>query len=148
MRVKIAGGEVIIDEEDAWLLEEYKWHVNEGGYARTSSEHMRCYLHHAIVGCPIWHGEQVDHINRIRLDDRRSNLRIVTMEEQRLNSAIVLNATNITMNKGYYQVQIVRNGKRYTSYHKTMEEAIADRDRYLATQRPPRPQSLNEEGYR
>jgi len=74
------GGYAIVDDDKAWLAQ-YKWYQNFNVYARYGIRRggkMRIvFLHHAIVGYPL-NKLQIDHINGDKLDNRRSNLRIVT----------------------------------------------------------------------
>jgi hypothetical protein len=55
-------------------------------------------------------GMQVDHINRNRLDNRRSNLRFATPGEQARN--VSLNARNTT---GYKGVSFLQRAQRWTA---------------------------------
>lgn len=63
----------IVDNQDAHL-DHLRWCMNHGGYA-VRSEGGRPILMHRVIACaPL--GLEVDHINRNRLDNRRSNLRL------------------------------------------------------------------------
>lgn len=82
-------GGMIIDAQDAWLLEEHTCSVRPNGYvlvkAKFNGQWHTMYLHHCIMGSPIWEGEEIDHINGNRQDNRRSNLRYVTHRQNILN---------------------------------------------------------------
>ena len=58
--------------------------VGNGYAARTNP--TRSYLHHLVAGKPA-KGYFVDHVNRDRLDNRKSNLRIVTIKQSSYNTA-------------------------------------------------------------
>jgi hypothetical protein len=73
----------IIDIEDLDLVKPYTWSLYTGGYIRSAK--LRTSMHRFLMS-PIPDGMQVDHINRIRLDNRRSNLRIVTRSENMKNT--------------------------------------------------------------
>jgi len=73
----------------------------------------------------------VDHINHIRDDNRAENLRWVTQSENVVNTTI--KPKNITMDHNGYIVEIMRNKKKHRAWFKTIAEAEAHRDAYLAT---------------
>lgn len=82
----------IIDAADAPLAEGRRWCRSAGGYAVTRDGAGRAtYLHRAILGLGPWArgGPEGDHANHNRLDNRRSNLRIVTHQENQQNRASV-----------------------------------------------------------
>ena len=74
------GYVAIVDEADYEWLSQWKWQYYQG-YARRTSDHKgsKTYMHNAILGVP--EGLQADHINFNTLDNRRTNLRIVTPAE-------------------------------------------------------------------
>lgn len=72
-----------IDAEDL-VLAESGWYLNEG-YAFRLENGRTVYLHRQILGLTRGDGMEVDHINRNRLDNRRSNLRLVTRAQQMQN---------------------------------------------------------------
>lgn len=129
---------ILVDPEDEWLLEEYTWHLFTG-YATTNvpTEHgyRRAFLHHCIVGQPIWEGEEIDHKNRVRSDDRRQNLRYVTKSRQAMNTDRAPGASgarNVYIDRGRYQVTIWRDGyEYYLGRFGTLDEAVATRDEWL-----------------
>jgi len=79
--------EVLIDEQDAHLFEEYAYHILKGEYtnyvARKTSRKLGkrriIRLHNDIMKTP--KGMVVDHLNKNGLDNRRENLQIVTHME-------------------------------------------------------------------
>jgi hypothetical protein len=85
-----------IDNEDADLLN-WHWYVNAGGYAKHETwtdwhkRKRKMYLLHRmimerIVGRPLLPTEEVDHANRDRLDNRRSNLSVRNRFENAQNT--------------------------------------------------------------
>lgn len=84
----------IIDREDSERIKTRNWHaVTNGKYIGCSvvidGKKKVLYLHNVIMNRLTFDGkgstETVDHINRIGLDNRKENLRIVSQTEQNLN---------------------------------------------------------------
>lgn len=72
-------GITIIDTEDLPLVSSFKWYKDSMGYSRTtipSSNGDKIYLHRLLMNSP--KNMLIDHINHNKLDNRKSNLRIVT----------------------------------------------------------------------
>jgi hypothetical protein len=80
----------------------------------------------------------IDHINRIRTDNRIENLRWVTSCENNQNMPINNTDHNIyySKNRDTYRVRIERNNTTHNKYFKTKQEAIDYRDNYLKTISP------------
>ncbi len=103
-----------VDDSDFEWLNRYKWRLNVHGYAirNTSKGHRRTYqtiyIHKLI--CPSTEGLQTDHINRNRLDNRRSNLRLVTPYQNNLNKGLSKKNTS-----GYTGIFKTYNNK-YVAY--------------------------------
>ena len=74
----------LVDNEDFDKINNFKWHYNSNGYARTSNPKL--YMHHLIK--PIFNNFEIDHINRNRLDNRKSNLRIVNHSDNLINTSL------------------------------------------------------------
>ena len=74
----------IIDDDDITKVLQFttKWHLRSDGY--VASKHNALGLHRFIMDAK--KGEEVDHINRDKLDNRKSNLRITTRQIQGRNS--------------------------------------------------------------
>lgn len=115
------GKFMLVDVEDVPKVAGIKWHLTDTGYAvnRTNGTNIRA--HRLIMNTPI--GMDTDHINRDKLDNRKSNLRVCTRSENLHNKQ----ATGVWLDKrrGTWQAEITINGtKRYLGAHKTREEAI------------------------
>ena len=136
---------IIVDEQDTWLLTSVSWFIQDHGHAagylrpRDHGHYGLVYLHHMIMGCPIWKGIVVDHINRDPADNRRANLRWVTHAENLRNNDHPLGQTGkrgTTVDRyGRYLSRINWNG---TTYHlgtfATLDEAVIARDVWIAQQ--------------
>src|SRR5689334_8300656 len=80
-------------------------------------------LHHFIVGAPIWEGDEVDHENRNRLDNRKANISIKTRLENAQNRSDLEDAKHIRWNKGSFEVRMSRMGERIYGRFYTRKEA-------------------------
>ena len=69
-----------VDYEDYELLNKYKWHFSRGYVARRDKNGRNIYMHKQITGL-----NKTDHENRIRLDNRRVNLRKYTTSQNTMN---------------------------------------------------------------
>lgn len=94
----VKGQKVLIDDEDEPIFQKYKWHINDSGYVvwrgKENGKKKTIRLHRLIAKPK--NGLVVDHINRNKLDNRKSNLRCVTQAVNCCNRDAVENA------KGYY----------------------------------------------
>lgn len=131
---------ILVDQQDEWLLEEYAWHLNEDGYprCRLSGTNTFVFLHHCIVGYPMWEGEEIDHEDRNKLNNHRHNLRYVDHFVQTLNRSFPAGETgerNITLRStGMYKVQLYRYKQWiYLGQFSTLSEAVTVRDEWIRT---------------
>jgi hypothetical protein len=81
----------LIDNEDFDYLSQWKWHIDSKGYAVRTINDRKYSLARQILKLPKDDKLEVDHINRVRLDNRKINLRIVTRSENLLNRGIQKN---------------------------------------------------------
>ena len=86
-KIPCTVGTILVDDEDYEHYSRYKWHAQQRPgktYAMRrqrreevgSGKRSKVYMHRLIMGSPP--GLFIDHINGNGLDNRRSNLRIVT----------------------------------------------------------------------
>lgn len=73
----------IIDLEEIEKIKNTKWCLSSNGYVCTNENKQTILLHRVIMNAQ--ENEYVDHINRNRLDCRKENLQIVTMDENNKN---------------------------------------------------------------
>ena len=104
-----------IDKEDLRLIQAYKW-FNAGRYpiahVYKKGKRISLYMHKLIINCP--EGMEVDHINGDGFDNRKSNLRLATRQQNSYNQK--RNTLNSSGYKGvgWYKA---RNKWRATIYH-------------------------------
>jgi hypothetical protein len=111
----------VIDLEDVEKVIQHKWYVTKYGYVRETSG--KFFLHNLIMGV-----KGIDHINRCKLDNQKSNLRICDPSLNAFNKNIRPDNTSgcagVNKRYGKYQAQISFQGKRITlGVFKTFEEA-------------------------
>ena len=81
-----------IDEEDVRLLAGHRVYLTESGYPYIVENKKKNRIHNLIM--PKKEGLEIDHINRNKLDNRKSNLRYVTRAENCWNISKVKNKTS------------------------------------------------------
>jgi hypothetical protein len=120
-------GETLVDRDVLPWATTYRWHKNLGGYAArsikgTDGKWKIIYLHREIMGlgptgvC----GPQIDHRNRDKLDNRRSNLRLATIALNQQNqtkrpglSSRYLGVRRTHRVKRPWQVRVSVDGRTY-----------------------------------
>lgn len=122
--------ETFISLEDVNNIAKFKWNPTTTKQGKTYMRNKKLGLLHRFLMNP-GKGLVVDHINGNSLDNRRSNLRVVTGTENRMNrvDSIVADIAGITMlRNGTFQVRL-RKGQTviYCATFKTKEEAVKAR---------------------
>jgi hypothetical protein len=85
VEIQLSGGRVaLVEAADAELVSRYHWNVISWGYAIGRVNDRMILMHRLIVGEPP-RGLEIDHINRNKLDNRRANLRVCTISQNRAN---------------------------------------------------------------
>ena len=85
----------LIDLEDVQFVEQFSWCIRSRGYVGRIENKKLIQLHRALIKCP--DDKIVDHINRNKLDNRKSNLRICDYGKNLRNSSLKSNnASGIT----------------------------------------------------
>ena len=106
---------ILVDDADLKLFDKSRLYVHSCGqflYVRINP--VKKYLHRLIMGEP--KGMVIDHINRNTLDNRRSNLKVCTIQQNLRNQKRPSNKTgqtgvSITYN-GKYSAQIKHKYKK------------------------------------
>lgn len=131
---------VIINISDIDIIKHKHIYIDKNGYAIININNKHKRLHRVIMN---YNGyDDIDHINRNKLDNRKINLRICSRSENMHNSTNQLNTS--TGCRGIYKVTDKRYVRdRYTAriqinkvimnlgYFDTLEEAIAARKKVV-----------------
>jgi hypothetical protein len=96
------GEEFLIDKDDVEWASQYTWIKSSRGYVIRQEGRKVVFLHRQIMNCP--KGMVVDHINGNPMDNRKSNLRICTNDENIRNRKLNKNSTT-----GYKGVTFKKN---------------------------------------
>lgn len=124
----------LIDVEDIAKVSQYKWHLHQEYVAtafargKASPILLHRFLMNAIKG------QEVDHINGNKLDNRKSNLRICTCQQNRFNinpikkspSGRVGVVWDTAHQRWVAQIQ-VNHKKYYLGYYRNLGDAITAR---------------------
>lgn len=102
------GASFIFDKVDEALVKEHTWSVARG-HIRTLIDGKTVYLHQMIMNAP--KGQQVDHINMDKTDNRRCNLRYATHTENQQNKGLRKDSTT-----GYKGVCFDKRSGKYIAY--------------------------------
>jgi len=84
------GEQTIVDDDDYEYLSQFKWRLDNYGYARRgrriNKKYSLIYIHRLVNKTP--EGFMTDHINRDKLDNRKTNLRSVSNSINQYNTAL------------------------------------------------------------
>jgi len=132
-----------VDDEDFLLFSYYNWYASTTSDGHTYAKRVckndvkrsSVYLHHCIIGKPP-KGFCVDHINGNTLDNRKINLRIVSVSENNFNQKVTRDNKYSSIRGVHLHCQpgrkkrwmsvVHKNGHRETNYFCTREEAETD----------------------
>jgi len=119
-RIRVGSKYALVDTDDylkTELLRTRKFHIGSSGYAvrnqkyKNSRKDWQMTIHHLVMGTPP-KGMQVDHINGNKLDNRKENLRFVTVQQNQMNRGIT--KVNRSGFKGVF-IKIRKSGIKYTA---------------------------------
>lgn len=87
------GEEILVDDEDYERINQYTWRLDKDGYAVRSSKHPDpskktgtvVRMHREVMGLAFGDRRQVDHRFGVKADNRKSELRICTGQQNRWN---------------------------------------------------------------
>lgn len=93
--IKLSNGqEAIVDKEDYQDLIKYNWFLTKNGYVvrNKTKKYDFAYMHRLINNTP--YGFVTDHINQNKLDNRKSNLRTATKQQNGFNCKVSKKSTS------------------------------------------------------
>lgn len=106
--IKLTKGKVTeVDPADFGYLNQWRWHYNNGYAVRKDQDGKTILMHRLLLDVP--NGMFTDHINRHRLDNRRSNLRLCTQQQNNMNTK----KKGVIYRNGRWCAQIMKDGKNY-----------------------------------
>lgn len=112
---------VHIDKEDFTRVKKYNWWIKNNNYVYTQINRKSIYLHRFVLHYK--GSKQIDHVNHNALDNRKKNLRIVTVSQNNINKSNKL--SGVRPYKGKYRARIKLNGKEiYIGIFNTLKEAL------------------------
>lgn len=141
----ISGRTVEVDDEDFDLLSAYSWHTFKSTrgpyYVKVRQGSKSLYLHRLIMKAHLTDGLEIDHIDRNGLNNRRSNLRVVTHSQNMLNARLARGASGYVgvSQKGPRSFVAIVTRKPKTYYvgsFPTAQDAHEARLRYIAENLP------------
>jgi hypothetical protein len=135
----------LVDDDDA-AQAEHRWHLSAQGYAarymRKSEGLGQLLMHRAILGLTRGDGLQCDHISRDGLDNRRSNLRVVTHAQNQQNqgardgSTSPYRGVSWVTSRGVWRADGRHHGTHFLGYFASEEAAAAVASAFRAKYMP------------
>lgn len=129
------GHKAIVDDDDFYELSKFKWYYGKGYAVRgvqTPKGKRNISMHRQILNVvPFGRKPTIDHINHDKLDNRKSNLRICTNQENCFNQSKTHGKAKykgvIVATNGKFIAKIKYNYKTYSlgRYKKEEDAAIA-----------------------
>jgi hypothetical protein len=74
---------VLVDDNDFELISKYHWHASKDKSVKATINGKKILLHRFLMDCP--RHLEVDHIDGNRLNNMRSNLRLATSSQNKMN---------------------------------------------------------------
>ena len=136
----IKGKDTMIDEIDIPLLESHAWFWLPQGYLATTmpigkGKRKTVCFHRLALGDP--DSQAIDHINRDKTDNRRSNLRPCTHRQNNLNRGLLERGVTFHSTRQKWQVVVRENGKlRWLGYFTAKDEAERVAGHFYAVYEP------------
>lgn len=126
------GDEFYFDLDDYNKIKDYCWYIGKDGYVRTNLHNKNTtLLFHRLV---LPNAIQVDHINHMKNDNRKSNIRMCNESENQHNKGISKNNTSGVTGVGWnkqknkWRARITINNKEINlGFFSAFDDAVAAR---------------------
>lgn len=138
-KIEIKDKTILFDDVDSDLIN-HKWFLIPSGYVIAKINQRLTYMHRLILSRKLnrelTSKEDTDHINRIRVDNRRENLRPATRSQNLRNkepskksaSGYMGVYKDMSYTKKPWKVQV---GRKTIGRFATIEDAVNERDDYI-----------------
>lgn len=130
------GEKFYFDLEDYDKIKYYCWHI-KNGYLVTNTEKTQIRMHRLIMNILDKKNIYIDHIDGMRCDNRKYNLRLSTKQQNNQNTGININNTSgykgvsYSKDKHKWLASITYNNKQFfLGYFDDIEDAIKIRKTY------------------
>lgn len=117
----VENGRAIVDLDDLERANQYRWCINSYGYVVGKINNKSIKLHRFIMKPET--DFVVDYINHNKLDNRKSNLRVCTNQQNSFNKK-AKGIRELKSGKKRFVARITVNGKSISKSFETLEEAI------------------------
>ena len=111
----------LVDDSDYLHLSQFNWYFNKGYAIRVTSRksgHKIIKMHREIMDA-LRNSIPVDHIDRNKLNNQKSNLRFTTVSENIINSGLYCNNTS-----GYKGIFWHKNKKKWQVFYQRNNKII------------------------
>jgi len=121
----------LVDKDDLDVVDDWSWCLSSDGYVKRTYDKKDLYLHRAIFEKhfgTIPEDKMIDHIDRDKLNNRKSNLRLCSHAENMRNRTVhknnKLGVKGVRVNQGKYEANIRFNNKViYLGYYESLDDA-------------------------
>lgn len=126
----------LVSDTDYASISERRWNLDHTGYAQTTiymgmvggkPKCRKVYMHREVMGMTQDNGLQVHHINHKRLDNRRENLEVCTVQANLRRK--MKGPTHVTHQQGGW---VARVRREYIGRYRTRELALEAVVRFLS----------------